>query len=385
MKENVPITTTSSHLAGELKKNSLVYTILYTLLLCLLAALLCFNYFSVFSSRFYLSNFNGKFLVGIADTSSYYQTEKGQVLIVESYKTSASIAIGDELFYSGNAGEGSGIVTYINLSQSYLTVENNGSKNVSISTIIGKVIDKKDSGGYILWTFQNWPGIIILNGILVVVVIVRTVLAYTVETSAKGRELKKKLKQQQKASKNLKKMQKNYKNTGLDAQSFDLLSGEFLENKQKIEDYAKRQDLPNAYAFLLKKVHRAYICKRKLSSEERSKITNCVELMGLLNNFDVDSEYMLADLILKTNMIWFDADNYIKLCSEYLLRKHKIDDLACFQYVLYVLIKKNRQLRTAAMLELVNQVDSLLKEYKDSEYSAKLLEISKFIKNLIKI
>ena len=385
MKENTPITTTSARLASELKKNSLVYTILYTLLLCLLASLLCFNYFSVFSSRFYLSALNGKYLVGIADATKYYNTEPGQILVVQTYKTSANIRVGDELFFSGNIGEGAGIVKYINLSQGYLTLVNDSEQNVSISTVIGKVVEKKNSGGYILWTFQNWLGVIILNGILIAAVIARTLLAYTVETSPKGRELKKKLKLQQKAQKELKKMQKNYKNTGLDAQSFDLLKGDFLENKKKIEDLAKRKDLPNAYAFLLKKVHRAYICKRHLSGEEREKITNCVELMCLLQTFDLDSEYMLADLILKTSMIWFDTANFIDLCKKYLAQEHKIEDLSCFQYVLYVLIKKNKLLRTNEMLELVELIDQSLLPYKDSEHSVKLLEISNFIKNLIKI
>ena len=338
MKNNTIITTTSQSLAGELKKSSLLYTVIYTILLCIVASLLIFCYFSVFTTYFYPKSFNGKYLVGVVDTSNYHQTQSGQVLHIEQYSKAGLINVGDEIFYSGNSGEGSAIVVENHYAQGYISVKlNDSTTNIALSTIIGKVVNKTEFWGYVLWFLQSWVGVISLNVLLIFLVLSRTLFVYNVETSAKGKELKLKLKQQNKAEKRLKKIQKNYKNTGLDLETFEMLSGDFNENATAIQEFSKRNDIKNAYAYLLKKVHRVYISKPKITTLDRLKITNCIELMCLVGRFDIDSEYLLTDLILKTHAVNFDKDNFVNSCINYLNAKHTTEDLSYFLSVLYVL------------------------------------------------
>ncbi len=386
MKKNIPITTTTQSLAGELKKSSLVYTILYTILVCILSFLLIFGYFAVFTSYFYPTDFNGNYLVGVVDTQNYHDTEEGQTLIVQKYATATDIKVGDEVFFSGNAGEGSGVVLAKYGSQNYLKVLVGGEeKNISLSIIIGKVIQKKDVGGYILWFMQSWYGVAIVNVLLIIVIVARTIFGFTVETSKKGRELQQKLKQQKRAQRKLKKMYKNYKNTGLDIYSFELLDGDFEENKQKIQEFAKKRDLQNAYKFLLEKVHRVYISKHKISVEDRSKISNCIELMCLINTFDLDSEYMLTDLILKTHVIHFNLERFISSCKAYLSYKHTVEDISCFVSVLYVLVKKNKHLRKPEFYELIEKIEIYLTTIKEFQNLPKLLDLTNYVKKIIEI
>ena len=144
MKKSTEITTTSKGLENELKKKSWVYTIIYTILVCVLAGLLVFNYFMVFTSSFNLSTIDGHYLVGVVSTENYYQTQPGQVLKVKRYVSTSEIRLNDELYYSGNAGEGTGIVVGTNYPSGYVVVELDGqTKNISVSTIIGKVVEKQ--------------------------------------------------------------------------------------------------------------------------------------------------------------------------------------------------------------------------------------------------
>ena len=326
----------------------------------------------------------GQSLVGVVDTSTYHETQKGQVLCVEKYAQTSDIMVGDELFFAGNGGEGSGVVTKLYIAKGYVAIKTNGQlKNVALNTVIGKVVEKNDGWGYVVWFFQSWFGIVVLNAALIAIVLLRTVLGFTTEASLKGRELQQRLFKQKLANKKFRRMYKNYARTGLDIETFELLDGDFEENKQKITDFAKYKDLPNAYKYLLQKVHRVYVGKHKLSVLDRKKITNCVELMCLVDKFDVDSEYMLTDLILKTHLVNFDMENYLKSCSEYLTRLHKIEDIECFETVFYVLIKKNKHLRDYEVYQFCDELETYLCKQNYGQKNAHLLNLFKYIKKLI--
>ncbi len=385
MKKSTEITTTSKGLENELKKKSWVYTIIYTILVCVLAGLLVFNYFMVFTSSFNLSTIDGHYLVGVVSTENYYQTQPGQALKVKRYVSTSEIRLSDELYYSGNAGEGTGIVVGTNYPSGYVVVELDGqTKNISVSTIIGKVVEKQDDWGYVVWFFQSWVGTAVLNGVLLLLIIGRTIWGFSVETSLKGRELQLKLKKQKQQQRKLRKMYKNYQNTGLDADSFELLDGDFEENKINIEQYAKSKDLKNAYKFVLAKVHRVYIGKTKITIQDREKITNCIELMCLAKDFDMDTEYMLTDLILKTHVVGFDLDNFVKTCKDYFANKHTTEDLACFASILYVLVKKNKHLRKEEIYNICEDFDKFLLGLKEDNNLKHLQNLSNYIKKLIK-
>ena len=384
MKKTNRITTTSQGLATELKKRSLVYTFLYTLLLCVVSGFLIFNYFAVFTSNFYPTNFKGSYYLGVVETNNFNNCKKGQLITFEQYEDAYQIAVGDEIYFKGNAGEGSGVVKKLYLSQNYIKIlTNNVEHNVSISTILGKIVQKTDNWGYVVWFLQSWYGIIALNIVIIVLVLLRIVFCYTVETSPKGKELQFRMRAQKKSNIKYKKMHKNYINTELDADSLELLDGEFDENKKKVLEYSKRKDISNAYKFLLQKVHSVYIGKNKLTALDRKKIANCVELMCLVEQFDIDSEYMLTDLILKTPAIHFDLERFLQSCNNYLIGKHYVEDLECFASVLYVLLKKNKHLRKKQFINFCDKLENYLSTANWVQDSAHLLKLCGYIKKLI--
>lgn len=383
MKEE-KITTTSHGLATELNKHSGIFTALYMFLLCIFSLLLVFNYISVFSNHFYITDFSGNAYVGVVNPENFQDVAKGQLLKVEKYTSTADIVVGDEVFFSGNAGEGSGIVSRLHIPNGYIDVKmGDNEQKVMVSTLIGKVIDKTDKIGYVFWIFQSWVGVIILNAIIALLVIIRTIFGFTVETSAKGRALKYKLIQQKKDHKKFKRIHKNYEKTGLDIESFELLDGDYYQNKQKIVEYAQNGDVAGAYKFLLRKVHRVYIEKQKMSTQDRKKIGNCIELMCLVEKFDIDSEYMLTDLILKTHLASFDISNFVASCKQYLTGYHAAEDLECFESVLYILIKRNKNLRKAEIVELCEHLDVYLCQQSLNDSQSSLYNLCGYIKKLI--
>ncbi len=381
------IATTSKQLAGQIKKSSLWLSALYTFFVSLLAVALCFAYFSIFSSSFYLKSFSGKYLVGVVDTTTYNCTKPGDVLQFEKYASIKNLKPGDEIFYSGNLGDGVGIVQKIYLSEGYVTIAiNDNLQNISTSTIIGKVVHKTAFWGYVLWFFQSIAGVITFNVLLVLVIVLRLALSVHIETTKKGKQLKISLKIQERTSKNLKNIKKRYTSTGLDVDSFDMLAGEFSQNKIKIAEYAKKNDLPNAYRYLLFKVHRVYIAKQKLSVIDRSKITNCIELMCMVDKFDMDAEYMLTDLILRTEVIWFDIQNFADSVRVFLNNNNRtIEEINNLLMVFYVLIKKNKGLQNREIYSLLQEIENFLVQKKLNKTHKDVVNLVNFVKNLIKI
>jgi hypothetical protein len=103
----------------------------------------------------------------------------------------------------------------------------------------------------------------------------------------------------------------------------------------------------------------------------------------MCQNFDIDAEYMLTDLILHTKMLHFDTTNFITSCTEYLDNDHSSDDLACWESVLYVLLKQNKQLRVPQIKQICTRLEQKLKEFNNDANAVHLLNLSAYIKNLV--
>ncbi|MBQ8468268.1 MAG: hypothetical protein IJ542_00750 [Clostridia bacterium] len=385
MKNTTEITTTEKDLQAALKKNSLGRTIVYTLIVCVLAGLLVFCYFSVFSSNFYLRSFKGEYLVGVVDTSTYINTNNGDVLCVAKYAQIEDVQIEDTVFYAGNSGKGSGKVVSTHIAAGYITIDSGGqSKNIALSSVVGKVTANVAFWGYILWFFQSVAGVVVLNVLLCIVVVWHIILAATVETSKKGRELQRRLAKENRQQALHKKMLKNYNATGLDAETFEALAGSYDQNKQFIAGIAKRKDLSNAYKFLLQKVHEVYLVKQKLTQLDKTKITNCIELMATSKEFDADQEYMLTDLILRTNLVNFDNESFAAECKEFVLNSKSDESLLLFLTVLYVLVKNHKETRTQQIYEICDALDMKLTLKNAQQNPQELSNLSNYIKNIIK-
>lgn len=389
MKEKTVITTTKESLVGELKKHSIAYAILYGIVVGLVASMLIFCYFSVFSSNFYLKTADGLNMVAVVDKKSYESNKRGDIIYVRQYDSYADIAVGDEIYYSGNAGEGSGIVVEKHLIDGYLTVKTHEETfHVYLSTLVGKIASKTQFWGYILYFFQSVVGIVALNVLLVVIVAWRMIFIATRETSPKGKELKAKLKKQKRGYAKRLKTTKKYSETTLDAETFDVLSGTHEQNKQKLFEAAGYKDQANAYKFLLEKVYKTYLTKPQLTKDEMVKITNCIELMAVAYGFDEDVEYMINDLIIKSPVVDFDISAFEKTCTEEIVKTNSIENLERFCLSLYILVKLNKSLQTQQICAICDAVDEKLKDEKfvknNLQIKENLQKLTEYIRKFVK-
>ena len=388
MKKKTTITTTKENLMGELKKNSIAHALFYGILVGIVASLLVFCYFSVFSSNFYLRA-NDACLVGVADSQKFESTNNGDLLFVQKYDDWYDTALGDQIYFSGNTGRGSGNIIERHVADGYLTIKTGEETyNVSLSTVLGKVVAKAGFWGYILYFFQSVAGIIGLNILLAIIVGARMILLATTETSAKGRELKAKLAEQKREYARRKKTHERYKSTSLDSDAFEILSGTHQENKKQLFEVAEKKDQANAYKFLLEKVYNAYLTKPQLTHDEQVKISNCIELMAVAYGFDMDVEYMINDLIIKCPVVDFDMQAFRDTCKEEIIKTKSFENLGRFCSSIYVLAKLNKCVRTSELGEICDAVQEKLADkkfaQKNEQAAEELQNLLLFIKKFIK-
>lgn len=385
MNKDLQVTTTTSQLDRALKKNSWIFSAIYVFVIAIVAAMLVFSYVSVFTSNFYPKTFKGRYMVGVVDTTNYLNVKKGQLLLVSNYKSSADIKIGDTVFFSGGDIEGTGEVSAT--SKTYVTVQmSNGTKNVQISNIIGKVTGVKDGVGYIVWFFASYAGVITFNIILILLAILKIVFNYYVEPTRKGQQLLTSLSKQNKQKQRAKHISKLYEQKNQPDYINLLLDGNYAGNKTRMIGFAQeKKDIPAAYKFMLKTMHRKYVVKEKLTAADSRQITNCIELMCSLDAFDMDDEYMLSDLILHCPLTDFDINGFCVSANSYLAKQHTISDLLHFQYVLYLLIKQNNELPLAKFSDIVDTLNDKLQPFSGTLEGENALKLADYIKNLIKI
>ncbi len=382
MKEQ-KLTTTNEQLNKELKKNSLVLNIFYALFICIVAILLVFSYFSIFSDRFYFKNFNHQYIVGIGSSENFVNAKNGQLFVISKYNSTMQINIGDEIYYSKNIQKGSGIVQSVNNSTQVIELKcGEQTVHVYFSSVLGKIDSKVDGIGYIVWFIQSKAGVITFNVVLIAIVTTKILLNYFIETSAKGRELKKKLKEQKRELKQLSKNHKKYKDSELNVKTFDMLSGTLLENKQKLTEMSQDGNLSNAYSYLLSSVHEYYMLKDKLDLDDKEKITNCVELMTLANEIGVNEEYMLTDLILKSGIYKFDTKEFLKSGKEFFNNAHAKETYQSFLIVLYVLCKNNKSEIDDNIYDLCSYIQDKIKYDEQLKNDENLIKICELIKKI---
>ena len=165
-----------------------------------------------------------------------------------------------------------------------------------------------------------------------------------------------------------------------------LLDGNYAGNKARMIGFAEqKKDIAAAYKFMLKTMHRKYVVKEKLTPADTRQITNCIELMCSLDVFDIDDEYMLADLILHCSLVDFDEDGFCVSANSYLSKPHMVADLMHFLYVLYLLIKQNKQLQFGKIGCIIDEVNAKLQPFSTTAEGKNALKLADYIKNLIKI
>ena len=91
-------------------------------------------------------------------------------------------------------------------------------------------------------------------------------------------------------------------------------------------------------------MHETFVTKQELSKSDVNIIKSLVELMCESYGFDMDMEYMLVDLLLKSKLVKFDEKEFSASASRF-LQEANYDDLLNFGSVLYILLKENYILR----------------------------------------
>ena len=349
------ITKNQQELKDSLKQNSLWRTIIYSVIVSLLTCMLIFCYIMVFSSNFYIKGFDGKYNVGVVDISNHNSINVGQLVSIEEYNSSNDIKIGDEVYYS-SVTEGSGeVVSLDELNKGYIIVSvKEQNVKISASTIIGKIESKTNFWGYVFWFFDSVFGIVVLNILLTVTVITHIILVATIETSKKGRQLRSKLKKQAFIKMSVNSM---YNQFGmLNVPTEKMLSGTYEHNVQEIINFSKNSNMSAAYFGFLINIHDVYLPKQNLSVDDKIRITNCVELMFLSDELSEEQEYLIRDLLLKTNLVDFDVFSFVESGKQYLQRNKNVEALYNLQSILYVLMKTNSV--DSKILELIEEMDN---------------------------
>ena len=123
------------------------------------------------------------------------------------------------------------------------------------------------------------------------------------------------------------------------------------------------KELKEKYKYILAEIHDAYLGKKDLSKEEKRRITAITELMTVPKDFDLDMEYMLIDLNLKSALVDFDLDLFVESSKGFIDGCDHRSDLVNFSSVLYILVYKNIfkiiTFRICKLIPSIKQVDSL--------------------------
>lgn len=379
--EETKITKNQQQLKDSLKQNGLWRSIIYAVIVSLLTCMLIFCYIMVFSTNFYIKGFDGNYNVGVVDTSNHDSAYSGQLVSIREYNSSNDIRLGDEIYFS-SVQEGSGVVTSLqDINKGYVTVSIKGkAESISASTIVGKVVSKTDFWGYVFWFFDSTLGIVVLNVLLASVVITHIVIVATTETSNKGKQLKAKLKKQNLIKISVNKMYNQNQTESM--QTEKLLNGTYKQNSQEIINLAKSGNLSLAYLWLLTSAHDLYLPKLKLTKDDKIKITNCVELIFLSDEILEDQEYLIRDLLLKSELVEFDLVSFVESGKEFLKRSKNIDSLYALQTIIYVMLKTNNV--GSEMFELIKAIDEKIDTLNAKNREKELKNLNNLLKSLIK-
>ena len=105
--------------------------------------------------------------------------------------------------------------------------------------------------------------------------------------------------------------------------------------------------------------------------------------MTVPKDFDLDMEYMLIDLNLKSALVDFDLDLFVESSKEFIDGCDHRSDLVNFSSVLYILVYKNPKIRDEKLKEIIEKYHQKIEEFGGEDEDSQN-NTTKAILNLIK-
>ncbi len=345
--------------------------VLRVLAILLLFSVIIFGYLSKFTINFF-PNYFSHYCTGTFNADNFYKANDCDLIVFDRYKEISDIKVGDIVVYSSNLGKGSGRVLKNDHGVVEIETKKGETKRISETIVVGKQVKTIAAIGFLIEFIGSYYGIITFNILLIAYIAYLTFSRINYENTSHGKMLYKKFRQAQKEERNRLRLLRKIK--GIDDITYvivSMLEGSFEENKEKFLAFNKetKTGLKEKYKYILNSVHNAYLPNEDLTRSEKKQISSVVELMCVCQDMDMDIEYMVVDLLLKTPLIEFDTENFAKEAQEFLKSKLDDDDLLNFGSVLYILIYKNKRLRdehiknlAECYLEKTKETTSLDKE-----------------------
>lgn len=350
------------------KKLKLWRKIVRVVSIVFIITLLTLSYWFLFSG-YNIEGLTSSNYVGVIKTENFENANFGDLLVVREVKKVKNIEVGDIIVYQINGVVYSREVKEKNTSTKIITViENQEEKNVAFNVVLG-VQEKNIAVLGLFWGFlASYVGVIVLSIGLLAYVFYITFSRIDYEDTKRGEELLSIYKKQQKEYKHRKKLIRQFKKSdGFSPEDSNIIDGDIGDNLIELIAYTnaeKKGDVSETYDYILDKVYNVYMFKGDLSKSDKQKVSNVVELCGIVRHFDEDITYKLIDLLLLESLHDFDDFGFSKLALKFLYKEVGEDDLINFGSMLYVLLIRNPKLKKSTIIKVVSKYIKKVNERK---------------------
>ncbi len=352
------------------------------LVLALLLALLTISYIFCFYRSLYPGFLKYK-LDGTFDARHYFGASATDLVVIEPYKNVFDAQTDDIVCFYTSAYRGSGKL--LNIDGNVFVLETRQGDTIRIGSrfVVGKQTNTIAFLGILFAIYFSYYGAGILTAATLAYCLYLTFSRINYENTDEGKNLLKRYRQEKEEIKKRKVAFAKMKELG-DVQLVvgSILEGNFEENKQKfcalnseIKGSAK-----DKYKYILSDIHEAYAVPESLSKVEEENVTSLVELMCEAKEVDSDIQYMLCDLLLKTQLVDFESEKFMLSAREMLDGELTDDDKLNFITVIYLMLMKNTKLRNDDFVAILGKFNE-----KTSEMAEENKEIAlEYSKNALK-
>lgn len=357
------------------------------IVISVLLLLLIVGYTFMFSSGLSRGGPFGMRIVGVVDSSKFYEAKNGDLIFINTTKSVDSIQENDVVVYHINGDVGSYKVKSVDaLAETVTVYDGESTKLLAFELIIGKQGAKIAFVGYVCGFVVSVAGVVVNSLVLFAYVIYITFSRINEEYSVKGKELRDKYFMLEKSKKQKEKMIKKFKKTdGFSPEDSVIIDGNMGDNMIELVSYTKAggvSDVSETYKYILGKVHRVYMFKDKLTKTEKKRITNVIEMCPIVDSFGEGTRFKLVDLLLLDVLNEFDTIGFEKLATKFLNSKITEEDLYNFGSVLYVLIDKNPKLLHTNIVKVVKLVIIKTGQFEKTKQMMEMRGLLfKFVKN----
>lgn len=321
-------------------------------IITLLSLFIFIGYFLSFSAAGYIKIATSGY-IGVLNTKNHYSARFGDLCVVRELENYNTIKTGDIIFYTINGEMYSAPVESVS---DKIIVVKKGEElhNVPKTNIDGKLVKTVGVIGFFVGIISSVYSAIACSIILFIYLAVITISRINYENTEKGKNLRQKYFEEKKRLKRTRQQEQKIKTDKTSL--LESIDGDVLTTLNNIKKIANNNKVFETYELLLEDAHEYYFSVKRLSKEDRRKITILVELSVCFNRVNLDVEYMLVDLIILAKLEGFNKQQFLEN-SKKLITKGTEESLFNFISILYVLISRNENLK-------VKEIKNILQIYK---------------------